>query len=389
MKGKHMKYVLKNIKNFIKTERMIFLLALICIIASSFIINFSYGLYQNYNVIKEEEESELYEFEISFNNDFNGTYATKEMIENTVLSFSSSLDQAIDMFLIIPQCDEIDSDVYGNMLIRFCVDNGKITPCTLFKNNMQSFGTLVSGSYFSDEQEANGENVALVFDDIGYSGSLTEQLMISDDTISFQGKEYKIIGTQRMHPLIVPFKSLNDDTPIYTILFHFVKPITRSQYNEIKSVVYENFGDLASIPDLEIPESENYYLYNTIILISILIAILAAINFAVLYKYILSKRTKTLAVFRICGCTKAKTLRIFLSECMLITIPVFALTSLVYDRLILPILANHFEYIKSAYSPLLYLIIFGIYVVSSLIVLGIMIYFEFLRKSIRETKGGR
>lgn len=384
-----MKYVLKNIKNFIKTERMIFLLALICIIASSFIINFSYGLYQNYNVIKEEEESELYEFEISFNNDFNGTYATKEMIENTVLSFSSSLDQAIDMFLIIPQCDEIDSDVYGNMLIRFCVDNGKITPCTLFKNNMQSFGTLVSGSYFSDEQEANGENVALVFDDIGYSGSLTEQLMISDDTISFQGKEYKIIGTQRMHPLIVPFKSLNDDTPIYTILFHFVKPITRSQYNEIKSVVYENFGDLASIPDLEIPESENYYLYNTIILISILIAILAAINFAVLYKYILSKRTKTLAVFRICGCTKAKTLRIFLSECMLITIPVFALTSLVYDRLILPILANHFEYIKSAYSPLLYLIIFGIYVVSSLIVLGIMIYFEFLRKSIRETKGGR
>ncbi|MCC8135179.1 MAG: hypothetical protein LIO40_00640, partial [Ruminococcus sp.] len=155
-----------------------------------------------------------------------------------------------------------------------------------------------------------------------------------------------------------------------------------------KSVVYENFGDLASIPDLEIPESENYYLYNTIILISILIAILAAINFAVLYKYILSKRTKTLAVFRICGCTKAKTLRIFLSECMLITIPVFALTSLVYDRLILPILANHFEYIKSAYSPLLYLIIFGIYVVSSLIVLGTMIYFEFLRKSIRETKGG-
>ena len=71
-----------------------------------------------------------------------------------------------------------------------------------------------------------------------------------------------------MHPIIVPFNSLNEDTPINTILFHFKKPVTRSQYNEIKEIFSNNFGEIASIPDLDIPESENYYLYNTIILIS-------------------------------------------------------------------------------------------------------------------------
>ncbi|MDE6500985.1 MAG: hypothetical protein K2L10_02750 [Ruminococcus sp.] len=377
-----MKYIIKNIKSFIRTEKIIFILILICIIASSFIINFSYGLYQNYHVIKEEEESDLYSFEITFNNDLNGDYASKGVLKNTLMSFSDSLNDSIDMYFVMPYSDEINVDDYGNMIVRFCIKDGNIAPCELFKKNMQKNGTLMSGEYFSEEQEKNGENVALAFVEDS-TGTLKD-----NGTLSFQGKEYKVIGTQRMHSLIVPFESLNSDTPINDLLFNFVKPLTRSQYDEIKEKISDAFGELAVIPELDIPESENYYLYNTIIIISVLIALLSAINFAVLYKYILSKRTKSLSVFRICGCTKFKALGMFLSECMIITIPVFALTSLCYDKFILPALAVHFEYIESAYSMKLYLIIFAIYVLSSLIVLGIMIYFSFLRKTIKESWGG-
>ena len=124
-------------------------------------------------------------------------------------------------------------------------------------------------------------------------------------------------------------------------------------------------------------------------MISILIAVLASINFAVLYQYILSKRRKTLGIFRLCGCTKFKVLIIFLSECMFITMPTFALTSLCYDKLVIPVLAKHFEYIESAYSFKMYLIIFLIYVFCSLAVLTLMIYFSYLRKTIREMWGGK
>lgn len=384
-----MKYTIKNIKSFIRTEKMIFILVLLCIISSSFIINFSYGLYQNYHVIKEEEESDLYEFEISFNNDLSGVYASKDRIKQTVISFSDSLNDSIDMYMISPFIEEMPSETYGTIFIRFCVKDNKILPCKLFEENMKKYGTLVSGEYFTDEQEYNGENVVLVFDDEGTFDSLTEKLKTSSNTILFQDKEYKIVGIQKMHPIIVPFDSLNEDTPISCVLFHFVKPLTRTQYDEIKEKILLTFGDIAVIPDLDIPESENYYLYNTIIAISILIAILSSINFAVLYQYILSKRRKTLGVYMLCGCTRLKALKIFLSECMLITIPVFALTSLLYDKLALPILAKHFEYIESAYSVKMYLLIFSIYVVSSLIVLTIMILFSYLRKTIKETWGGK
>lgn len=382
-----MKYIFKNIKSFIKTEKMIFILVIICVMASSFIINFSYGLYQNYNVIKENETSELYELEIPFNNDLTGNYADKKTLKDTVLTFTNSLNENVDMYLVEPYSDEV-TEMDGGVDVRFTIKNCNFAPCEIFKENLEKFGNLILGEYFSEEQEKNGEKVALVYVENPGDDDITRKLKINDETILFQDKEYKIIGVQVFQGLMVPFESLNDDTPINSLYMGFTKPLTRSQYEEIKEKISMAFGDLAEIPELDIPESENYYLYNTIIMISVLIAVLAAINFAVLYKYILSKRTKTLSVFRICGCTKLRALRMFLSECMLITIPVFALTALCYDEFILPALSKHFEYIRSAYSLTLYLIIFAIYVFSSLIVLGIMIYFGFLRKTIRETKGG-
>ena len=75
----------------------------------------------------------------------------------------------------------------------------------------------------------------------------------------------------------------------------------------------------------------------------------------------------------------------FLSECMLIAIPLFAATTVIYDRIVLPKLGQHFEYIESAYSIKLYLLIFCIYIAATLIVLLFMIS-GFLRKTIREAK---
>lgn len=382
-----MKYTLKNLKLFFKKEKMIFILVLICVVTSSFIINFSYGLYQNYNVIKEEEESQLYEFEVPFLNK-DEAYASKEVLKNTVLSFTDSLNNSIEMYLVKPYSDEVSADDYGDIFVRFCVNNGEIAPCELFRNNMDKNGTLISGDYFTAEQEAAGEKVAMVFDDLDTDPSITKKLMINENTILFQGEEFEIIGIQRMHALIIPFESLDDNTIIKSALFRFDKPVTRSQYNEIKEKLEINFPGIAQVPELDIPEAENYYLYNTIILISVLIAVLAAINFAVLYRYILSKRTKNLAIFRVCGCTKAKALCMYLAECMIIAIPLFALTTFAYDRFALPILSKHFEYMEAAYSVKLYLLIFGIYIAATLIVLMLMIS-GFLRKNIREAKEER
>lgn len=47
-----MKYILRNIKMFIRHEKTIFIVMIICILSSALILNFAYGLYQNFNTQK-------------------------------------------------------------------------------------------------------------------------------------------------------------------------------------------------------------------------------------------------------------------------------------------------------------------------------------------------
>lgn len=386
-----MKYVLKNLSSFFKNEKMIFLLVLLCIITSSFVINFSYGLYQNFNVVKEEaENNELVEIVIEVND---STQVTKNKMKECVFSISGETNDAIDMYLVSPLIRaSSDEDLWNIMDCRFTIRDDHLYPCDIFYSNLQEFGNWHEGEYFSEQNEINGDLVAIAkkADESDPKYCITSRITTRTENdrrwIEIQGKEYEVIGYHTFGEApFVPFESLDDNTGFENLIVHFEKPMTRPQYNEVKDNFERIFGDAITVPYMDIPEAENYYLYNTIILISVMIAILAATNFAVLYKYILSKRMKTLAIFRICGCTKSKALAMFLSECMIIAIPLFSLTTLVYDKFVLPKLGQHFEYIESAYSFKLYLMIFGIYNAATFIVLLIMIS-GFLRKTICEAK---
>jgi ABC-type antimicrobial peptide transport system permease subunit len=387
-----MKYVLKNIKSFFITEKIILFLVCLCVITSAVIINFSYGLYQNYNVVKEEANSEFKEIAVIINDN---NAVTKAKLKNCLFSFSSNTNETVDMYLVFPIVDEFYSmqDHMNRLMCRFTIDDNKIKPSSAFEKVLKDQGDLIEGDYFTDEQETKGELVAIVrpegdFDADGDCTKLITTRVEGDKRwVKIQNKEYEVIGYHKqLATPFFPFESLDESTTMQDFIdIMFSKPITISQYNDVRNNFESTFGDAVTVPDMDIPEAENYYLYNTIIVISILIALLAAINFAVLYKYILSKRTKKLAIFRMCGCTKLKTFNMFITECMLLMIPLFLITTLVYDKIILPKLGAHFEYMESAYSAKLYLLIFAIYTVVSFVVLSFMIS-KFLKKSIREAK---
>lgn len=157
-----MKYTIKNIQSFIKNEKMIFILVLLCIITSSFIINFSYGLYQNYNVIKEEESSEFTEIDIMINDNDS---VTKEKIKDCVFSVSDKTNDALKMYLVFPILEEFynrQDDDWNRLMNRFVVKDNTIRPSEYFAQTLIDNGNMISGEYFTDEQEINGDLVALV-----------------------------------------------------------------------------------------------------------------------------------------------------------------------------------------------------------------------------------
>ena len=98
-------------------------------------------------------------------------------------------------------------------------------------------------------------------------------------------------------------------------------------------------------------------------------------NFAMLYLFIIRKRRNSLAVMRLCGARKWQTALIYLGECEIITISAFGLGTLVFDILLKNYFVKQFPYMNDAFnSPLVYIAVFGIYLVVMLVILGIIIY---------------
>lgn len=390
-----MKYVFYNLRNFCKIEPLLFVLIMLCVMSSAIVLHFSYGLYQNYHVIIVEKENEMNELVIEI---VDPTRVTKEKYENALLSLPDDVNDAVIMYLVQPKIEPIASmnleNGWGYMEIRFTIRNQKVVPCEIFHDNLEKYGTMVRGRYFTDEEEKNGSLVALIGGDSGSISSCTDYLTIQDDAeghfIQIGNRIFQVVGEQKMTCIpIIPFNSLYPDTQLYHHLYITKdRPFTQSEYEEIRNVLSEKFGDAIKIPELDLTETEDIYFYRTILLIAAAISALAAANFSIIYQYMLEKRSKEITIFRICGCSKTQATGIFLVECLVMIVPVYLLSAIIYAKLLLPQLSSMFPYMEGSYTLAIYFAIFLIYLGITLIVLSIMVSQQIRRKSLLESKRG-
>ncbi len=378
--------IFKLIFHDFKSYRMISILIVLNIIISAFVICFSYGIYQNYNTVIDEGESSIHLLEIlpTKQKDNNQSSITTKMVIDTVKSLSDETLGNIEYFsceALIPT-SAIEKNLFSFV---FSYSDGKFHNDLFTDEEYNSYDKIVSiNSAFRRKNVHYGFSLA-------NDNKVYDTKYIGDaNSIDINGEEFKIIDTYCDDIMVSPITAFNNDTPIMEgVEINFKTDISRSQYDEIVGAVAMKMGDNAEVPEMDISPASELFYYRTILMISVLISILAALNFAVLYRFVLEKRIKMLTIFRICGCTKLRMIFTYLFECMIIGLPIFALTQLVYDKLVLPMLSNTFEYIGYAYSPLLYLAIFGIYAISSFIVLIIMISIYISRRSIIELKSGK
>ena len=382
----------KLVYHDLKSYRMISILIVLNIIISAFVICFSYGIYQNYNVVINEGESsqrQLYIYPTS-NKSLAESSITTKMVIDTVKSLSDETLKNVEGF----SCDAIIPTSAMEMSIfvfSFAYDDGKF-------HGLEGI--------FTDEQYNSYENIVAINPmlrdenaDVGISvvgiGSWDANCIGNAVSMEINDEKFVIVDEISKYDFMsCPITAFYDNTPIrvqkdgWGFEITFKTDISRTQYDDIVNAVALNMGDNAEVPEMDISPTTELFYYRTVLMISVLISILAAINFAVLYRFVLQKRIKTLTIFRRCGCTKKRIIFIYLCECMIIGLPLFALSMLLFDKIALPVLSEIFEYISLAYSPLLYSAIFGIYAVSSFAVLLIMIGTYISRHSITELKAG-
>lgn len=354
-----MKRVLSNIFSFAKKERTIFAIIVICVVSSAFIINFSYGLYYNYKTQKNETELELKTLNPEI---MQGRSISKGDFQR----FAESLNEkTLDSMLVIyagADLSEFESDEGpGAFPMRFVIHAGKYDICEHTRKNWEEKGVITSGRYINNYEEQCGELVAVV------GGSSADEwnaacskFRNADGTITMFGKKYSVVGTYSAGTAapIVPFLTIPGDVPITQIGFSFERNITHSMYNDITLKAEESFPGLLKFPELKFPDNDTVSIYNNMIWIALLISLLSVTNFAMLYRFILLKRRRGLAIMRICGCSRVRAVLMYLAECVVITLPAYAVGAGLNILVTNKVMCRVLDFFKQAYSLKTYLCLF-------------------------------
>lgn len=383
-----MHYIFKNLKEFMIHEKVIFFIMVLCILSSSIVLNFCYGLYQNYHVRKTEATYELTEIKPEISE---GYVLTKGQIQTYLKALrAESLSNTL-VIHVSAELDEYDSDDYGTFHMRFNYYDHVYQISETTKEAYEKNGMLLSGRYLTNEEEASGAYVALVANDGSGWNIPTLNIQKSENTIELFGNTYEVVGEYDGGSgcPIVPFLTVPDSLEVNGFSISFQSNITRSVYEELVHTADAVLPGMLSFPDLQFPDTDSIYLYNNIMAISILIALLSGINLAILYLFMLKKRNKNLAIMRICGCTKWKATQIYLGECLLISAVVYAIGFTIFYALLKYVFQYVFVYMMDAYSPLIFTVIFLIYIVVVTIILCILIYHNVKKEIILEFKEGK
>lgn len=403
-----MNYIFRNIKSFFINKRLIFVLSIFSVLCSCIMIHFSYGLFQNYQLKKQYDLSDKREIALTLSGIFEEVtdqelnhdefylkagetaehYVTLELLRKYLTEFDDSFAEKLKYIEATAVVDELP------FRMDFSMKNGVIIKSEEFEKEVEDNAMLESGRYFTGEEYQNGERVAICWDYKHWntmSSPVSNRLAVDENTLRIQGKDYEIIayGTLDIDRPTIPITSLDDATPFTEkLIFHFRKPIRQEQYDAVAEKTDRILGDKAVLEPVSLPDDDAIYLYNTIIIVTVFITLVSAINFAILYRYILSSRKQSLMVYRICGLSFGRVVLLYLGECVALSVPSYLMGILLFENVILKKVSEHYEYMNDSYGLSIYFTLFAIYFLLSVLILTVMIIHALKTDAELDIKGG-
>lgn len=343
---------LKNICNSLKSHRKIYIILVVSQLLSILSIYFVYGIYFNYT-------EKLNDLDIDRKN-----IATR--YENCDASLART-------FL-----DEIFTELEANMDYVFI---GLQSEGEMRAMSYVTYSNGLYGSWNSDEEIFHQGNDTGITDEDEQEGrkvvfSYRNGIDKIGGTIIYNGEEYEVVGLgiRESDDIVIPFSACPDDTGVWTMYFFFKDIPTTREYHSLAEILKKNLGDkLVYIDEFERIDNERTIAYRTIIAISGAIGIMSALNTCILFGYILSRRTKLMAVYGITGATDRK--RIFINEIEILIVSAMSGTVgfLLFRYIFQGMMSGTYEYTEYIYSLKSYGIMTGIYEICILMFTSILL----------------
>lgn len=401
--------IIKIMRNLLKENKTLLFFMIITSVLTAVVGCFIYGVYENYHIslmvgeskatsinIKATEWSgwttsrtDLFEFnmndeelydEFKYNN---FSSITKGDIFKVVENIPESMYDKIEY---ISCSGTFENDLFGLAPFEFCFKPTNKGIVNVRENR--------SENDFTDEEYISGERHIIIPEKLldpntqcgtgsfSYTSDYARILSGIGDVVSINGVEYTVSGLLPDDRLwSVPFTALPDDTYLNAgVSITYKQPVTYNQYKTICDIVNSVMPEDGYVEEMDLSAVSDLAYYRTIIYITAAVALLFAVNLTVLYKYIIECNKKRIAVFRICGSTRGKCIRLFLAQAVIIITPVFTLSLFAFHKVLYPKMVEIFPNSIDCLNFKRYACVLAGYVAVSVIVLLIMLIKNIGRK---------
>lgn len=403
----HINYILKNIIQFAKKSTMIFVLFIICEISAILIILFSFGSFSHFQTQKEIESKKI--DQMNFNIAFGNIVDTIKDESGKILYYNGDGTITVDQFRQV--LNKLDNNTKSRLPgYYFSIDNND-SGCLKYFNNDKSVTVIEEeesdflppvefrlefnedlndyslyneylnnfsmnkGRFFTYKEYASDQNLIVL--------PLNGKNDLLGKNIDFFGKKYKVIGfTDSGSGIQISFKTVSGDHVIKNITLLDDNVIMTQDYYKLKKAFISIMGDQVLFPPVDTVDLSEVKYYNSIMFISLALAVASAINLAILFRYVINSRNKKSAVFLLNGCTKNKIRRMYVLEVLVISVIIFMIFSNLFHFVILPKLTFFFGYIKEVYNLKTYILMFLIFISSIYLFLNVVIIMNYQKSPV-------
>ena len=188
--------------------------------------------------------------------------------------------------------------------------------------------------------------------------------------------------------------TINPEAADDSFIINYVTFTVKSETNQagiakVSKAIQDAFGELS--PYIEEPQPpplmEKQFNHMVYVLSFIIIAVVI-LNVARLYTYVMASRKKALAIFSVCGAGRIRIFALCTAEIGLTLLVSFGLGWLLFHFVLTEPITAIYPTFAEFFTPRIYLMLFGIYLVTGLIIMTVNII-PTIRQSIHDrTKGG-